>query len=232
MEACHTGDELEVHKACTKYLPRSTCICTLLAFVLCPALRAQERYNFNFGGGPGFPLSKTSDFAKTSYNLVVGGGPNLNPHMKLNFDFMFHGLPVHQDVAEQLGVSEVKGRLYALSGNLIVGASIGGGKHVYLIGGAGWYRRTLEAKQQTFQAGTKCVPAWEWWNVQCVDGIFLTDVTVGSRTSSAAGFNVGGGLTFRLGESRTNFYTEVRYHRAFTRNVDTEVLPLTFGFRW
>ena len=190
-----------------------------------------QGYNFNFGGGPGFPLSTTSDFTNTSYNLVVGAGPNLYPHVKMNAEFMFHGLPVQQSVINQLGVSDVKGRLYALSGNLIVGSSIGG-KTAYLIGGGGWYRRTLEAKQTVLQAGTKCAPVWVWWNVQCVEGIFPTDVTVGSRTSSAGGFNVGGGLAFQLGDSPANFYIEVRYHHAFTRSIDTTVLPLTFGIRF
>jgi hypothetical protein len=89
---------------------------------------AQQRFNFNFGGGPGFPLSDTSDFAKTSYNFVVGVGPNLRPHVKMNFEFMFHGLPVQQSVIDQVGVSDVKGRLYSLTGNLILGSSIGGAK--------------------------------------------------------------------------------------------------------
>jgi hypothetical protein len=195
---------------------------------------AQQGFNFNFGGGPGFPLSKTDNFTNTSYNLVVGGGPNIRTHVKLNFEFMFHGLPVEKSVVQQLGVSDVKGRLYSISTNLILGTSFGGwgSKTAYLIGGGGWYRRTLEAKETVLQAGSVCAPVWIWWNVECVDGIFPTDVTVGSRTSSAAGFNVGGGLAFRLGDSGANFYTEVRYHQAFTRNIDTVVLPLTFGIRW
>jgi opacity protein-like surface antigen len=191
-----------------------------------------QRYNFNIGAGPGFPLGHSSDFTKTSYNFVAGAGPNLSSHVKLNFEFMFHGLPVKQSVIDQVGVSDVKGRLYSLSSNLIVGSSIGGRKMAYLIGGGGWYRRTLEAKETVLQAGEICVPAWVWWNVQCVNGIFPTDVTVGSRTSSAGGFNVGGGLGFRLGDSGANFYAEVRYHRAFTRDINTTVLPLTFGIRW
>jgi hypothetical protein len=191
-----------------------------------------QHYNFNFGGGPGFPLNKTGDLAKTSYNLVVGAGPNLYPHVKMDAEFMFHGLPVQQRVINQLGVSDVKGRFYSLTGNLMIGSSIGGGKTAYLIGGGGWYRRTLEAKQTVLQAGSVCAPVWVWWNYQCVNGIFPTDVTVGSRTSSAGGFNVGGGFAFRLGDSTANFYTEIRYHRAFTRNIDTIVLPLTFGIRW
>jgi hypothetical protein len=190
-----------------------------------------QSFNFNVGGGPGIPLGTTSDFAHTSYNFVVGGGPNLVSHVKLNAEFMFHGLPVHDNIIQQFDFSDIKGRLYSLTGNLIVGTSIGAGKSAYLIGGGGWYRRTMEAKQTVLSIGEICEPWW-WWDAQCVNGIVTSEVTVGSRTSSAGGFNIGGGLTFRLGESSASFYTEVRYHRAFTRNVETTVLPVTFGVRW
>lgn len=195
-------------------------------------LASAQGYNFNIGSGPGVPLGTTGDFAGTSYNFVAGGGPNLLPHLKLNAEFMFQGLPIHQSIVNQIGVSKVKGRLYSLTGNLIFGHSIGGSKNAYLIGGGGWYRRTVEAQQTVLQAGERCEPIWTWWNVQCVNGIFPTDTTIGSSTSSAAGFNIGAGFAFRLGESNSNFYAEVRYHRAFTRNLDTIVLPITFGIRW
>lgn len=190
-----------------------------------------QGFNFNMGGGPGFPFGKTGDFAHTSYNFVAGGGPNLVPHVKLDAEFMFQGLPVRDNIIRQFGFSDVKGRLYSLTTNLIVGTSIGAGKNAYLIGGVGWYRRTIEAQQTVLSVGEVCEPWW-WWDAQCANGILTSEVTVGSRTSSAGGFNIGGGLTFQLGTSSANFYTEVRYHRAFTANVETSVLPVTFGFRW
>jgi opacity protein-like surface antigen len=191
-----------------------------------------QGYNFNFGLGPGFPLEKTSDVATTSYNLVVGGGPNLGPHVKANAEFMFQGLPLSQGIVSQIGVSNVKGRLYSLTGNVIAGFSVGDNKTVYIIAGGGWYRRTLKAQQTVLKAGEVCAPVWLWWNVECVNGIFPTDETVGSRSASAGGFNLGGGLAFRLGDSAAHLFTEVRYHRAFTRNIEIVVLPLTFGVRW
>ena len=205
--------------------------CLGLTWILLTLPVSAQRYNFNIGGGPGFPLSDTAKFTNTSYNFVAGAGPNLSSHVKMNVEFMFHGLPVQQSIIDQIGVSDVKGRLYSLTGNLMVGSSIGGSKMAYLIGGYGWYRRTLEAKETVLQAGSICEPVWIWWNVECVNGIFPTDVTVGSRTVSAGGFNVGGGLGFHLGAG-ANFYAEVRYHRAFTKEVNTSVLPLTFGIRW
>jgi Outer membrane protein beta-barrel domain len=204
-----------------------------LYFVLTLTASAQERrYNFNGGAGPVFPLSDASNFVNTSYNLVGGGGLNLSTHFKFVGEFMFAGLPVKQSIIDELGVTNVKGRLYTLTGNLMAGTSIGGSKTIYAIGGGGWYRRTLEAKQKVLQEGTKCEPSWIWWAVECVDGIFPTTVTIASRTSSAPGFNVGGGIAFRVKQSSANIYAEVRYHRAFTKDVDTTVLPLTFGVRW
>jgi hypothetical protein len=191
-----------------------------------------QKYNFNLGIGPGFPLDKTSDLTNISYNLIAGAGPNLTQHLKMNAEFMFHGLPVSKRVIQQIGVSDVKGRLYSLTGNFILGTSIRGDKNAYIVAGGGWYRRTLEAKETFLKAGEVCAPLWTWWNVECVNGVFPSDETVGSRTSSAGGFNVGGGLAFRLGDSAAHVYVEVRYHQAFTRNLDTIVLPLTFGIRW
>lgn len=191
-----------------------------------------QSYNFTIGSGPGFPLSTSNNFANISYNFVAGAGVNISPHAKLDGEFMFYGLPVQKKIVDQLGLSDVKGRFYGLTANLLIGASFKETKSVYAIGGVGWYRRTLEAKQTVLQAGTLCSPYWSWWGEDCVNGIFATDVTVGSRTSSGPGFNLGGGLTYRLGDSPAHLYVEVRYHQAYTRNVHTVVLPLTFGIRF
>lgn len=144
---------------------------------------------------------------------------------------MFNGLPLKQSVVDQAGVPTAKGRLYSLSGNLLVGTG-NRPKSIYLIGGGGWYRRTVEAKATKLQAGEICEPLWGFWGVECVNGIFPTSVTIASYTSSAPGFNIGGGFTYALGESGAHLYTEIRYHHAFTRSIDTTVLPLTFGIRF
>lgn len=205
---------------------------TLLVLGVLSSVAHAQRYNFNVGAGPGFPLSKTSDFATTSYNIVAGGGRNLNRHLKLTAEFMFQGLPLKQSVANELGVSQVKGRLYSVTANLLWGAPFTNKIGAYVIGGGGWYRRSLEAQNTVLQAGSVCEPGWIWWDIECTNGIFPTQVTVGSRSSDAGGFNIGGGLTFRVGTTSANIYAEVRYHKAFTANIDTTVLPVTFGLRW
>jgi hypothetical protein len=57
-------------------------------------------------------------------------------------------------------------------------------------------------------------------------------VITGSRSANAFGGNIGGGFTYRLGESHAKLYAEIRYHYASYNKVSTQVLPLTFGVRW
>jgi hypothetical protein len=36
----------------------------------------------------------------------------------------------------------------------------------------------------------------------------------------------------RLGGSHVKVFGEARYHHIFTRQVPTDMIPVTFGFRW
>jgi hypothetical protein len=64
----------------------------LLTLFICSLLVqpvAAQRFKFNIGGEPGFPLNHAGDLANTSYNFVVGGGPaNLAPPVKFNGEFI------------------------------------------------------------------------------------------------------------------------------------------------
>jgi hypothetical protein len=74
-----------------------------------------------------------------------------------------------------------------------------------------------------------CDPYWSWW-FGCTIG--SVSIVTGSTSANAFGENIGGGLTYRLGESNWKIYTEVRYHHAAYNKVSTNLLPLTFGIRW
>jgi len=102
---------------------------------------------------------------------------------------------------------------------------------IYGIGGGGWYHRSGEATAPGLVPGTVCPPFWDWWGT-CISGLWPANVVIASTSSNAFGGNIGGGVTYRLGESGVKFYTEVRYHHASHNQVNTDLLPLTFGVRW
>jgi hypothetical protein len=208
-------------------------VLTICLTLVAVAARAQvsPRFNFNIGGGVGFPLGTTSDFVGNGATFVVGAGPNFTRYLGLSGEFMWNDLPIKQSVAGQLGVPSTTARQYSLTLNAILhnpGTSKFG---AYVIGGGGWYHRSGEATASALVPGTVCPAFWVWWGT-CISGLWPANVTIASFNSNAFGVNIGGGGTFKVGESGVKAYTEIRYHHASHNNVSTDLLPLTFGIRW
>jgi hypothetical protein len=188
-------------------------------------------FNFNIGGGIGFPLGTTSTFTNNGSNFVVGGGPNFGGVLGLSGEFMWNDLPIKSSALHPLAILGASAREYGLTLNAIVRVPTAGRLGGYVIGGGGWYRRSGELTAPTFIPGTVCAGFWVWWGA-CVGGLFPADAVIASSHSNAFGGNIGGGLTYNLGGGFTKLYAEVRYHHATHDHVDTNILPLTFGLRW
>lgn len=205
----------------------------VMTFILCAlaASRAQEeeysKYIFNIGGGISFPQGDLGKFANDGGNFVVGGGYNFSKRIGVVSEFMWQDLPVNSATKQALSTPGAHARQYAWTFDPIfhfpLGHKIGG----YVIGGGGWYHRSGETT--TPGAGVICDPYWSWW-YGCTIG--SVEIITGSRSADGFGGNIGGGLTYRLGESHAKLYAEVRYHYVSYDKVATQVLPLTFGIRW
>ena len=203
----------------------------ILAVVVLPS-SAQETpaWNFNVGGGVGFPIKDTGKFVNDGGNFSIGAGPNFGRFFGLKGEFMWQDLPLKQEVLTLTGSPDSSSRLYGLTGNLIFRIPTGTRLGLYAIGGGGWYHASGELTTPTVVPGTVCSPFWGWWGA-CTTGLIPVDAVLASRSADAFGGNIGGGLTFRISGSM-KFYTEVRYHHAGYHIGSIDVLPLTFGFRW
>ena len=201
---------------------------TVVIFAL-GTLHAQDqgKWNFNVGGGIGFPQGDLGKFVNDGGHFVVGGGYNFIPHVSVDTEFMWHDLPINSATLRALQTPGASARQYAWTINPIVHFSLGHKVGAYAIGGIGWYHRSGEAT--TPGLGVVCDPYWSWWYGCAIGSV---DIVTGSRNSNSFGENIGGGLTYKLGGSGIKFYTEVRYHHASYDHVATDLLPLTFGIRW
>jgi hypothetical protein len=202
-------------------------ISLLVLCLVCTARAQGGRWNFNIGGGIGFPQSDLSSFINNGGNFVVGGGYNLNRWIGTNGEFMWQDLPVNTATKNALQTPGASARQYAVTFDPMVHTGLGHNVGVYAIGGIGWYHRSGE----TTTPGTAilCDPYWSWW-FGCTIG--TVNIVTGSTSADAFGENIGGGLTYRFGESGIKFYTEFRYHHADYHKVATDIIPLTFGLRW
>jgi len=209
-----------------------TLLLVVCAMFLCSAMMGQGFSNWNamVGGGIGFPQGTSANFANNGANFVVGGGPNIRRYLGLDAEFMWHDLPIKQNVINALGVPNAQARVYSVTLNAIVPIPTHGKIGFYAIGGGGWYHRSGELTAPALVPGTVC-DSFLIWLGECVDGLVKGQKVLASASSDAAGGNIGGGVTYRFG-SGLKIFGEVRYHHAGHNKVDTDLLPLTFGLRW
>jgi hypothetical protein len=98
----------------------------------------------------------------------------------------------------------------------------------YVTGGGGIYHRTVEFTQPVIQTGVFFDP---WFGF--FPSSFASNQIIGSFGQYKGGVDGGAGFSVKLGSSsRVKLFGEARYHHIFTRQVATDMIPVTFGFRW
>jgi hypothetical protein len=78
--------------------------------------------------------------------------------------------------------------------------------------------------------GYSCLPIYTGWGYACDAGYVYTE-DLAYKGTSAPGLNAGVGFTVRLSDSNVKFFSESRYHYAFSENIPTTLLTTAFGFR-
>jgi hypothetical protein len=95
-------------------------------------------------------------------------------------------------------------------------------------GGFGIFHRNLSLTQPALLTGFFCDPFFG-----CYPVTYPGSQVVASFTTVKPGFNLGAGLEWRLGQTRTKMFAEARYQRMFTNHgADFTYVPVTFGVRW
>jgi opacity protein-like surface antigen len=190
------------------------------------------RVDFDIGGGIGFPTSTISNYVNSGANFVVGGGVRMHSDLGFNGEFSWQDLAPKSSVIAATGAPGGNARQYSVTGNMLLHTpeshKLGG----YGIGGIGWYHRSWDLTAPTLAIGTTCVPSYAFWGVVCSNGLVSATQVLKSGSGNAFGWNVGGGVTYRLGESHLKVYAEARVHFAYYSGINTRVIPLTFGLRW
>jgi opacity protein-like surface antigen len=215
---------------CLKIVLFFAVISTLLGI---PVLAQEEapRFDFDIGGGIGFPTSTISNYVNSGGNFVVGGGARLHSDLGFNGEFSWQDLPPKASVIAATGAPGGSARQYSVTGNLLLHTpeshKLGG----YGIGGIGWYHRSWELTAPTLAIGTTCLPSYTFWGVVCTNGLVSATQVLRSGSGDAFGWNVGGGVTYRLA-GHLKVYAEARIHFAYYSGINTRVIPLTFGLRW
>jgi hypothetical protein len=194
-----------------------------------------EMFNFNVGGGLSVPLNPTGRYFGVSGNAGTGMGANFNKHNSIEGDFLWSGLSPSLSLVHPINSPTGSVNLYTLTGNyrFHVDSLAGSAFGVYVIGGGGWYyRHTSINKNYIVPPLTVCQPIYNWWGFACDSSGFVQSVTIASHGTSAGGLDAGVGFTIKLPSPGWKFFVESRYNYAWSSFVRTELVPVTFGFRF
>jgi len=199
-------------------------LCCLAAL---PALAQSSRFTGFVGGGFTNPINPIGSRLDTGWNITAGGGVNLNNRFGVMLDFMYNDLAVNRTFLNQVQAPDGSVRIWGFTLDPVVHLTQEGPVDFYVTGGGGIYHRTVEYTQPVIQTGVFFDP-WFGFFPSAVG----TNQVIGSFGQYKGGVNGGVGMSFKVGSSRMKAFAEARYHHIFTRNVETGILPVTFGLRW
>jgi opacity protein-like surface antigen len=187
-----------------------------------------NKFTFNIGGGFTEPVRHTDGRLNTGFNITAGAGVNLAPQVGVIGEFGYNQLDLSDAALSLAGVPAGSTRIYSLTLNPIVRFNPRGRFDAYVVGGGGYYRRTVEFTQPTTATVTAFDPFYGFF-----PALVPANVVLGSFIQNKGGLNIGGGISVRVrGDSNTKFFAETRYHYLYTTPVRTSILPVTFGIRW
>jgi hypothetical protein len=196
-----------------------------------------SKVNSNLGVVATIPVDPTARYVNAGWGLLLGGGYNFTKRNGLVFEFMYDRFnatdgalaPIRQAAAD----SNIGGHanLYTVTANYryeLRGKKLG----VYVIGGGGWFHRNASLSQSIQTPTIACTPIWQWWGYSCTAGTVTSTDKLQIASSNALGVNGGVGFTIKVGEPRYRVYFESRYYYAPHDTVNTELIPITVGFRF
>jgi len=174
-----------------------------------PASAQDSGVTFNFGAGPIVPSGDVGDNFDVGFTVPVGVGYRFTKNFEFQFEYMFADMNGPSARVPNLDpdnpgdvLLETNHTINSGTFNLVFRTPPDNRVGAYVIGGPGFYHRSVDLTTPDVGVISVCNP---WWWV-CYPVAVPVDRVIGSRSSTDFGFNVGGGVTFG------NFFVEVRYH--------------------
>jgi opacity protein-like surface antigen len=210
---------------------RRSGIVLLVSLISFTASAAAQWSGVNFSAGAGFsvPAQSSSNSVNTGWNLDFRGGLNATRRLALDLDFNYNYADLNNAALARAQEPGGHVSIWSLTFNPVYHFLPPRSRvNAYITGGYGLYHRNLTFTQPVVFNTFFCDPFFG-----CFPGTFTTNQVIASFDTYKGGFNAGGGLEYRIGDSHLKLFGESRYQRMFTTNGnDLTYIPTTFGLRW
>ena len=192
-----------------------------------PAFAQFSHFTGFVGGGPTNAINPIGSRLDNGFNITAGAGVNANNHFGVMLDFIYNQNGINPTFLSQAGAPDGSVRVFGFTLDPVVHLTQEGPVDFYVTGGGGIYHRTVEYTQPVIAQGTFFDP---WFGFY--PAAFTTNQIVGSYGQTKGGLDAGLGMSFKLGSSKVKAFAEARYHHIYTRNVATDIIPVSVGLRW
>jgi len=201
----------------------------LLAFCLTVPARAQTERPFSFDIGGGFTpaVGALSTRLDNGWNITGGVAYNFHSPFSIGARVMYNGFGVNRNTLTLAGAPDGDAHVFSVTAEPRLRIPIGDKVNPYIVGGVGYYRRTVNFTQPALQSVLVLDPFFGF----VTPGVVGTNQVLASITRDGIGGNLGAGFSFGLGREGIRLYTEARYHYA-TGGVPTRMVPVTIGIRF
>ncbi len=206
---------------------RIALLVSLTCLATAPTWAQFSHFTGYVGGGFTQPVNPIARRLDPGWNIAAGVGTNVNTHFGINLDFMYNQMGINSSFLNQAGAPDGNVHVWGFTLDPVIHVAEDGPVDFYITGGGGIYNRTVEYTQPGVSTGLFFDPWFGYY-----PAAFGTNQVLGSFSQYKAGVDGGAGFSVRLGPSRVKAFAEARYHHIFTRNVATDIIPVTFGLRW
>lgn len=203
-----------------RYVRAGLCA-TFLAVLTSPSL-AQDESHFTANIGGGLTAITGRDAGKLDHggNLQVGAGYHFNRFFGITGNFMFHQLGITGSELLRLNVPDGNGRVYTFTVDPTLRLPLAQNWSAYVLVGGGYLRRTVDFTRPTVAETFIFDPWWGYFG----PALIPVNQILGSVTSDAGAFNVGGGINIPLPAPRLHLFLEARVISMALRTTATQRL--------
>ncbi len=184
---------------------RKTFITVVLFLASSLAFAQDHAWTVHAGAGYSPFVGQIENYLQNGWVITAGGGYNFNNGLGATVDFLYTRNGIGKQILLGSPSSHGSADIWALTLNPRLPLRYIGSVRPYVVGGAGYYRRTV-----TF-----------------------SPLALGrAGTGGGIGGSLGLGFDINLGHNGFGLFTEARYHYARTGGIPTQFIPVTVGVRW
>lgn len=201
---------------------------------------ASSHWAGEIGAGFSAPTNASSPYITWGGGLTLGGGAHLNKYVTLLAEYQFDDNKLPGALIAETGANGGYAHTWSLTLNPVIDLMPKRVNSFYVTGGGGFYRKVTSFTDPSL------TEYCDYYYGYC--GVDTSNVVVGHFSSNQGGWNVGAGVTHRLGgkHGRTQLYAEARYLFVDTPGVTsnpngldtttvasgTSLIPVRFGVRF